>query len=165
MGDSPAANAAPAPVASLADYYTGFAVIFARISDGIGRKAACIVAWVFFAGFSLGAGLSQSMSQLIAFRTLQGIGGSGLFSLCMIVLPQITPVRLWGLMSGLVGTAFVCSYVLGIYFRPSYWEWMANNNRTYPWRHHHAQCNMAVDIFIQCPRCRHWGRSHIVSLA
>lgn len=107
---------------NLSDYYIGFAVIFARISDGIGRKAASIVAWVFFAAFSLGAGLSQSMTQLIAFRTLQGIGGSGLFSLCMIVLPQITPVRLWGLMSGLVGTAFVCSYVLGNYLCPIYWK-------------------------------------------
>ena len=53
------------------------------------------------------------MNQLIVFRAIQGIGGSGLFSLTMIVLPQVSPVKLWGLMSGLVGMCFACSAVVG----------------------------------------------------
>ncbi len=91
----------------------GFSVIFARISDGIGRKSAIVVAWILFSGFSLASGLAQSMNQLIVFRAIQGIGGSGLFSMAIIVLPEVSPVDLWGLMSGLVGMFFACSSVVG----------------------------------------------------
>jgi MFS family permease len=66
-----------------------------------------------FSGFSLASGLAQSMNQLIIFRAMQGIGGSGLFSLTMIVLPQVSPVRLWGLVSGLIGMCFACSSIAG----------------------------------------------------
>lgn len=99
----------------------GFSVIFARLSDGIGRKMAIIVAWVLFSGFSLASGLAKSMNQLIVFRAIQGIGGSGLFSMTMIVLPQVSPVRLWGLMSGLIGMSFARSSVVGMIIRNPPW--------------------------------------------
>lgn len=57
--------------------YLGCAVTFARISDVVGRRNAFIAAYIIFFGFSLGCGFAQSLDQLIACRTLQGIGGSG----------------------------------------------------------------------------------------
>jgi MFS family permease len=66
-----------------------------------------------FAGFSLASGLAQSLGQLITFRTLQGIGGSGLFSLPLIMLPELAPKRLWGLISSLIGISLACSYIAG----------------------------------------------------
>ncbi|KIN05353.1 hypothetical protein OIDMADRAFT_39623 [Oidiodendron maius Zn] len=93
--------------------YMGFSLIFARMSDGIGRKWAVITAWVLFSGFSLASGLAQSMNQLIVFRAIEGIGGSGLYSMAMIILPQITAVRLWGVVSGLIGITFAFSAVFG----------------------------------------------------
>lgn len=57
--------------------YLSCAVLFARISDVIGRRAAYLTAYIVFIGFSLGCGWSQTLDQLIAFRALQGIGGSG----------------------------------------------------------------------------------------
>jgi MFS family permease len=74
---------------------------------------ATILAWILFSGFSLASGLAQSINQLIVFRAIQGIGGSGLFSMTMIVLPQISPAKLWGLISGLIGICFACSSVTG----------------------------------------------------
>lgn len=57
--------------------YLGCAVTFARVSDVIGRRNAFITAYVIFFAFSLACGFSQNLPQLIAFRALQGIGGSG----------------------------------------------------------------------------------------
>lgn len=85
----------------------------ARVSDGAGRKPVIIISWVLFAGFSLASGLAQTLTQLIAFRTVQGIGGSGLFSLAMIVIPELAPKKLWPLMSSLMGISLACSYVVG----------------------------------------------------
>lgn len=58
--------------------YLSCAVLFARISDVIGRRAAVMTAYVIFVAFSLACGWSKTLSQLIAFRALQGIGGSGM---------------------------------------------------------------------------------------
>lgn len=91
----------------------GFATIFARLSDGIGREAAVILAYVLFAAFSLGGGLAQTLNQLIALRVLQGIGGAGLYSMFMVG-PEITPVQHWGVLSGIIGITLAVGSVLGI---------------------------------------------------
>lgn len=91
----------------------GFAIIFTRLSDGIGRKAAVIIAYVLFAAFSLGGGLAQTLHQLIALRVLQGVGGSGLYSMLMVIGVEITPVEYWGALSGMIGMALATGSVLG----------------------------------------------------
>ncbi|KIN02299.1 hypothetical protein OIDMADRAFT_103461 [Oidiodendron maius Zn] len=109
--------------------YMGFSVIVARLSDVISRKSAAILCWVLFAGFSLASGLAQSLRQLIAFRTIQGIGGSGLFSLPLIILPELAPKRLWGLMSSFMGVSLACSYIVGpvlggLIVQRTSWRWI-----------------------------------------
>ncbi|KAF5661842.1 multidrug transporter [Fusarium heterosporum] len=56
--------------------YLGCAIVFARISDVVGRRDAFIAAYIIFFIFSLACGFAQNLNQLIAFRALQGIGGS-----------------------------------------------------------------------------------------
>ena len=67
--------------------YLGCAVLFARVSDVIGRKAAFVTAFVIFIAFSLGCGFAQNMNQLIVFRAFQGLGGSG-----KPILPPLPPL-------------------------------------------------------------------------
>lgn len=93
---------------------TGFAIIFTRLSDGIGREPAVIIAYVLFAAFSLGGGLAQTLNQLIALRVLQGIGGSGLYSMLMVIGIEISPVQYWGALSGMIGFCLATGSVLGI---------------------------------------------------
>ena len=57
--------------------YLGCAVTFARLSDIIGRRNAFVAAYIIFFAFSLACGFSKSLDQLIAFRAIQGLGGSG----------------------------------------------------------------------------------------
>src|SRR5919201_3083313 len=52
--------------------------LWGKVSDLYGRRLIFQVAiCIFLAGSAL-SGLSQSMTQLIGFRALQGIGGGGL---------------------------------------------------------------------------------------
>lgn len=50
---------------------------------------AVMASYVIFIAFSIGCGFSQSLSSLIACRALQGIGGAGLYSLTLVVMPEI----------------------------------------------------------------------------
>jgi hypothetical protein len=61
--------------------YMAFAIIISRLSDPFGRKTVQVVAFTIFIAFSIGCALSQTMAQLIVFRALQGVGGSGLYSM------------------------------------------------------------------------------------
>ena len=113
--------------------YMGFAVIFTRLSDGIGREAAVIIAYVMFAAFSLGGGLAQTLDQLIVMRVLQGIGGSGLYSMIMVVGPEVTPVQHYGVLSGTIGAALATGSVLGPVLgggitERSSWRWIYQYN-------------------------------------
>lgn len=93
--------------------YLGFAVVFARLSDFIGRRVAVILAFVLFIAFSLGAGWAQTVNQLIVFRALQGIGGAGLYSLALILLIEVSSAKSVALTSSCVGATIATAGVLG----------------------------------------------------
>lgn len=61
--------------------YLGCAIVFSRVSDITGRRNAFIMAYIIFFAFSLGCGFAQTFNQLVACRALQGIGGSGRFTI------------------------------------------------------------------------------------
>ncbi|BCS24885.1 uncharacterized protein APUU_41329S [Aspergillus puulaauensis] len=93
--------------------YLGCAVTFTRISDVVGRRNAFVAAYVIFFAFSLGCGFAQSMDQLIACRTLQGIGGSGLYSLSMVIMPELCPEHLRQYIGSVMGLVIAGSGALG----------------------------------------------------
>ncbi|KAK3353521.1 major facilitator superfamily transporter [Lasiosphaeria hispida] len=104
-------------------------VLFARISDVVGRRAAYLAAYFIFVAFSLACGFAQSLNQLIAFRALQGIGGSGLYSLTMIIFPEITPDKYQQYVAGIIGIVLAVSGVLGpllggILTQYATWRWV-----------------------------------------
>lgn len=67
---------------------------------------------IFLAGSAL-AGLSRSMSQLIAFRALQGIGGGGLIVLAQAIVADVVSPRERGRYMGYSGAVFGTTTVLG----------------------------------------------------
>ncbi|RCI09029.1 hypothetical protein L249_4913 [Ophiocordyceps polyrhachis-furcata BCC 54312] len=93
--------------------YVGCAVTFANLSDLIGMHDAFLVAYAIFFIFSMACGFASSLTQLIAFRALQGIGGSGLYSLSMIILTDICPKDSRASVGIMIGITIACSGVLG----------------------------------------------------
>src|ERR1700691_96467 len=55
--------------------------VWGKLGDQYGRKYLFIAAIVIFLVGSALSGLSQTLTELIAFRALQGIGGGGLIVL------------------------------------------------------------------------------------
>ena len=61
----------------------------------------------------MGCGASATMDQLIGFRALQGLGGAGLYSMTMIIYPEITPPSVVAIMSSVVGLIVALAGVSG----------------------------------------------------
>ncbi|KAK0745110.1 major facilitator superfamily domain-containing protein [Apiosordaria backusii] len=93
--------------------YLGFSALFARVSDVVGRRATVTVAFSIFIAFSLGCGFSETIEQLIACRAFQGLGAAGLYSLSMIVLPEMTPDKDKKYIGAIVGMVIATSGVMG----------------------------------------------------
>ncbi|KAF4806023.1 Efflux pump FUS6 [Colletotrichum siamense] len=109
--------------------YLSCAVLFARVSDVVGRRNAFLASFVIFFCFSLGCGFSQNLEQLIACRALQGLGGSGLYSITMIIFPEVSPKHLRQHIASLVGMVIASAGVLGpvlggILTHYTSWRWI-----------------------------------------
>jgi EmrB/QacA subfamily drug resistance transporter len=87
--------------------------LYGKLGDLYGRKRIFQASIVIFLAGSALCGLSESMGELIAFRTLQGIGGGGLIVLAQAIIGDIVPPRDRGRYQGLFGAVFGISSVAG----------------------------------------------------
>lgn len=109
--------------------FLGSAVFFSRMADVVGRRNAFVAAFAIFFSFSLGCGFSQNMNSLIACRAFQGIGGSGLFSVTMIIFPEMSPPKARNFIAPLIGAVVSTSGVLGpvlggLFTAYTTWRWV-----------------------------------------
>ncbi|OTB00543.1 hypothetical protein M426DRAFT_324209 [Hypoxylon sp. CI-4A] len=93
--------------------YTGFLIIYAKFSDILGRKLLILVAIALFTIFSIVCGSISNMIELIVFRTLQGIGASGIYAMVTVMQPELVPPEKWGNYIAIVSVVSILSSVLG----------------------------------------------------
>jgi MFS family permease len=93
--------------------YMAFSIILARLSDFIGLKTVEALSMGLFLAFSGACGGAQNMTQLIIFRSIQGIGGSGLYSMCMVISLAAVPVSKISEMATYVSVTQAVAVVLG----------------------------------------------------
>jgi MFS family permease len=93
--------------------YIGCTALFASLSDVFGHRNTYIAASLIFLAFSLACGWAQTLDQLIAFRALQGVGGAGLYSVAFVILPEISSLKMLGMIGALAGMVVAASGVLG----------------------------------------------------
>lgn len=87
--------------------------ITGKLVDMYGRKLFYIAGMVIFILFSLACGLSQSMTQLIIFRGVQGIGGGIMMANAFIVIGDLfSPVER-GKYQGYLTIVFSVASVIG----------------------------------------------------
>ncbi|WP_376771770.1 MFS transporter [Nonomuraea soli] len=87
--------------------------LWGKLGDQYGRKGLFIAAIVIFLIGSALCGLSQTMGQLIAFRSLQGLGGGGLMVLAQAIVGDVVSARDRGKYQGFFGGVFAVSSVIG----------------------------------------------------
>jgi EmrB/QacA subfamily drug resistance transporter len=87
--------------------------LYGKLGDLYGRKIMLRVAIGLFLVGSALCGLSQSMTELIAFRAIQGLGGGGLIVTTMAAVGDIIAPRDRGKYQGLFGAVFGISTVIG----------------------------------------------------
>ncbi|KAH0292736.1 MFS general substrate transporter [Aureobasidium namibiae CBS 147.97] len=93
--------------------YSGFLLIFTRLSDVLGRKPMLLFSILMFLVWSIGCGFSQTLEQLIVFRALQGIGGAGIYALAYASVLDVVPFRLVSAASGAISMSTACASLLG----------------------------------------------------
>jgi EmrB/QacA subfamily drug resistance transporter len=87
--------------------------IYGKFSDVFGRKVMLIIGVCLFLIGSWLSGASQDMNQLIAFRTIQGLGAGALFPIVMAIIGDLYSPRERGRFQGLFGAVFALSFIVG----------------------------------------------------
>ena len=94
--------------------------LYGKISDLYGRRPVFQFAIITFLIGSFAAGAATSMTQLIAFRAVQGLGAGGLMSLTFVIIGDIISPRergkYQGYFGGVWGLSSVAGPLLGGYF-------------------------------------------------
>src|SRR5262245_36808576 len=87
--------------------------VYGKLGDLYGRKRVLQFAVVLFLIGSALCGLAQSMTMLIVFRAVQGLGAGGLIVLTQATIGDVVPPRERGRYQGIFGGVFGLASVAG----------------------------------------------------
>jgi len=87
--------------------------LYGKLGDLYGRKRVLQIATVIFLVGSALCGLARTLTQLILFRGLQGLGGGGIIVSTQAALGDIVPARERGRYQGIFGAVFGVSSIAG----------------------------------------------------
>jgi EmrB/QacA subfamily drug resistance transporter len=92
---------------------TAMVPIFGKISDIYGRKWLYMLGIGVFLGGSMLCGQARTMDQLIAFRTIQGLGAGAMIPIAQAIIGDIFPPAERGKWQGLLFSVFGFAVIVG----------------------------------------------------
>ncbi len=103
--------------------------LYGKLCDTLGAKRIFLAAVATFLAGSALCGAARSMTELIVFRSVQGIGGGGLMAVTMVVLAQLAPpeqrARKGGLGGVVAGLGLVAGpFIGGLLADHLGWRWI-----------------------------------------
>jgi EmrB/QacA subfamily drug resistance transporter len=103
--------------------------IWGKLSDAYGRKVFFIVGMLLFMAGSALCGQAHSMTELILFRALQGLGGGAMMPINQAIIGDLFPAKergKWiGLLMSVFGLATIIGPTLGGYITDNLgWRWV-----------------------------------------
>ena len=101
--------------------------IWGKLSDGFGRKRFFILGMLIFMGGSALCGQANGMTELIAFRALQGLGAGAMMPISQAIIGDIFPPAQRARWSGVLMSVFAVATIIG----PLLGGWITDN---YSWR-------------------------------
>ncbi|KAI9353438.1 major facilitator superfamily domain-containing protein [Obelidium mucronatum] len=139
---------------------TAFIPVYGQLADVFGRKLTFLVGITIFEIGSLLCGAATSMNMLIAARAIAGMGGSGIFSLAMIIIGDLTTARDRGKYLGLIGSTYGLASIAGPLIGGAFvdhigWRWVFYINLPVG-----AVTVGAIVAFLRFPVTKHesiWG--------
>ncbi|KAL9616039.1 MAG: hypothetical protein Q9160_009040 [Pyrenula sp. 1 TL-2023] len=106
-----------------------FQPLLVSLSDVFGRRLFYLISLAFFTIGTLLCCLSQNFSELLAGRSIQGIGGGGIVALGMVILTDIVPLRQRPIYAGIVQISWAVGTVSGpvlggLFVQHTTWRWV-----------------------------------------
>ena len=103
--------------------------ILGRLADMVGKRAIFLGGFALYTVGSLLSGMSPSITALIAFRTLQGVGAAVLTAIGLAIVTDVFPSRERGRAIGINGAVLSTGIVIGptlggLLIDAASWRWV-----------------------------------------